>query len=553
MGGLRPGFVAGGAKDEKVNSTLYARISQETFDEAVKENIEDLDMAPDEALEDAVEQFTSQGINLSNIVRRVPGASAEDDPAAVRLARALAACVEGLEDEESEELLYGGGVMRLTFLAARGCAATALGDAAAALKREVQRGPAEATTLAGATSAVDSLVSGSLALVHAEPGAGTAALVEVLEALTVLLMDAENRERLGVRGCAALVLVSRVHAENGPPLRACFQALRAAMLVHEQHRQTLVKSGGVLKLAVEAVRRHGKRTEWADQGPILAACGVGHEHAKAAVELGLLPLLLEAARSPLAASAGPLSELLATLSRLTVTDTICQQLAKMDALKLAISELANHVTDAQAGLVSGSSSLLVLCSQARVTGAQVAKQACFFLANISGNDKCKESIREGSGHIAIAMLLHAHVGSMQTDGVSALGNMALRKPENCAAIAECGGIPAIACLAIRNLVGRNPELVEPILDAGAEAPIREVMNAHADDYMHNLAKAALRDLRCSVQLGVLFTGEVGEAHCLAQGEAGGENHWDKFLETPGAQAAARAELEALGVEMGGGL
>ena len=44
-----------------------------------------------------------------------------------------------------------------------------------------------------------------------------------------------------------------------------------------------------------------------------------------------------------------------------VTDTICQQLAKMDALKLAISELANHVTDAQAGLVSGSSSLLVLC------------------------------------------------------------------------------------------------------------------------------------------------------------------------------------------------
>ena len=33
------------------------------------------------------------------MLRRVPGASAEDDPAAVRLARALAACVEGLEDE----------------------------------------------------------------------------------------------------------------------------------------------------------------------------------------------------------------------------------------------------------------------------------------------------------------------------------------------------------------------------------------------------------------------------------------------------------------------
>lgn len=60
MGGLRPGFVAGGAKDEKVNATLYARISQKTFDEAVKENMEDLEMEPEEALQDAIEQFASQ-------------------------------------------------------------------------------------------------------------------------------------------------------------------------------------------------------------------------------------------------------------------------------------------------------------------------------------------------------------------------------------------------------------------------------------------------------------------------------------------------------------
>lgn len=37
------------------------RITQETFDAAVRENMEEFEMDPDEALRDAVEQFESQG------------------------------------------------------------------------------------------------------------------------------------------------------------------------------------------------------------------------------------------------------------------------------------------------------------------------------------------------------------------------------------------------------------------------------------------------------------------------------------------------------------
>lgn len=37
------------------------RITQETFDDAVKENMEEFEMEPAEALRDAVEQFESQG------------------------------------------------------------------------------------------------------------------------------------------------------------------------------------------------------------------------------------------------------------------------------------------------------------------------------------------------------------------------------------------------------------------------------------------------------------------------------------------------------------
>jgi len=336
-------------------------------------------------------------------------------------------------------------------------------------------------------------------------------------------------------------------------LTAGFHAARAAMLVHETHRQQLVGMAGLLKTVSAAMKAYPEHKE-----VFFAACGAlrastlsddlrsrtskGLEHAKAAVELQVLPKLLQAARSPMCAGPSALAELLATISRLTVTDQICAQLASMDALSLAVTELGKHMTD-----------------------AGVAKQACFFLAAISGNDQCKGSIVGGNGHVAIiqAMLLHPNNAAMQTDGVAALGNMCLRMPTNCEAIAEAGGLPAImqaftqhigharmqakAPLTIRNLVGRNPELIPQLLELGVEAPLREVMGAHADGYVHNTAKAALRDMHLSVQLKEEWQGTLETAKTLEQGDLHGENHWDKFLETPVAQAAIKAEMEAHGV------
>lgn len=43
------------------------RISQETFDEVVRENVEEFDMDKAEAIKEAIAQFRKQGIDLSNI------------------------------------------------------------------------------------------------------------------------------------------------------------------------------------------------------------------------------------------------------------------------------------------------------------------------------------------------------------------------------------------------------------------------------------------------------------------------------------------------------
>lgn len=44
-------------------------ISQETFDDVVKENIVEFSMDIDEAKQETVKQFEAQGINLANIIR----------------------------------------------------------------------------------------------------------------------------------------------------------------------------------------------------------------------------------------------------------------------------------------------------------------------------------------------------------------------------------------------------------------------------------------------------------------------------------------------------
>jgi len=47
--------------------SIQKRITQETFDEVVQENIDEFDMTREEAVQDALQQFSKQGIDLSNI------------------------------------------------------------------------------------------------------------------------------------------------------------------------------------------------------------------------------------------------------------------------------------------------------------------------------------------------------------------------------------------------------------------------------------------------------------------------------------------------------
>ena len=152
------------------------------------------------------------------------------------------------------------------------------------------------------------LVSSALAVINT-----ATALPPILEALAVVLHDPEGREQLGQRGIAVLTAVIRRHTSDAGVVRGGFHACRASMLVHENHRQQFVTAAKMLKLIAPAL------VEFKDDAPtFLAVCGAlrattlsddarartskGLEHAKAAMDLKVAPLLLEAAKGPVGQS-----------------------------------------------------------------------------------------------------------------------------------------------------------------------------------------------------------------------------------------------------------
>merc|ERR1711988_679732 len=75
-------------------------ISQETFDEAVKENMDDFEMEFEEALQESIDQFTTQGVDLSNIKKDDPNTRVNVGAGVKAACETLRECVLAVEASE---------------------------------------------------------------------------------------------------------------------------------------------------------------------------------------------------------------------------------------------------------------------------------------------------------------------------------------------------------------------------------------------------------------------------------------------------------------------
>ncbi|KAF7692464.1 hypothetical protein HF521_010074 [Silurus meridionalis] len=444
------------------------RIAQETFDSVVRENIEEFDMEESEALNEAIEQFESQGVDLSNIVKAVPRKSSEatTDAQSHEVLQALHSIRSALESPSTSVLES---LKHFTEQCAVGFAQRYLAaqkDAYPTLLSCCQAAGDDNNVLSASLAALSALMDGQPDLLEEDP------------ALTCLVI----------------------------------RTVRHCCLKHEQNRQDLVKAG-VIRLLISVIKRHMERPEVVKEACIVLRVltfdddvrvpfGHSHEHAKMIVlEHNGLKVIVDVAKAH-PENVPVLRELCATLSRLAVRNEFCQEIVDLGGLKFMMTLLADSL-DCQ----------------------DLAKQVLSAMRAIAGNDDVKDGIVEAGGTELIVMAVNRHINNTQVceQGCAALSVLALRKPGNCKVIMESGGAQAAlqamkthpgninvqkqSCMLFRNLVARTRDFSQPILEMGAEALIGQALASHRD--CGDLAKAALRDLGCQVELRELWTGKKG--------------------------------------------
>ncbi|XP_077894027.1 armadillo repeat-containing protein 6 isoform X2 [Ictidomys tridecemlineatus] len=460
------------------------RITQETFDAAVQENIEEFEMGPEEAVKEAMEQFESQGVDLSNIVKSVPKVSA------------------GGPQEPTHDILQALGDLQ------KSVASSSPEEVSTHLTRFCdQCKQHKACRFLAAQKGAYPIILAAWKLA----AAGDQNLL--LQALNALSMLTDGQpDLLDAQGLQLLVDTLAQSANEANLTCSGIRCVRHASLKHEQNRQGLVKAG-VLPLLTSAIAQHGQHADvvreacWALRvmtfdDDIRVPYSNAHNHAKMIVQENRgLKVLIEAAKG-FSDNPSVLSELFSTLSRLAVRNEFCQEIVDLGGLGILVTLLAN-------------------CNNHQ----DLVKQVLSALRAIAGNDDVKDAIVRAGGTESIVAAMTQHLANPQVceQSCAALCVLALRKPENSRVIMEEGGALAAlqamkahpqeagvqkqACMLIRNLVARSQDFSKPILDLGAEALISQARAAHRD--CEDVAKAALRDLGCRVELKELWTGQKG--------------------------------------------
>jgi len=232
-----------------------------------------------------------------------------------------------------------------------------------------------------------------------------------------------------------------------------------------------------------------------------------------------------------------LASLLLTLARLTCSNKICEELVALGALDLCLATL-----------------------RARAAAPVVARPLLSLLSALAGNDEVKDALcAAGCPAVVAAAMEVPGAPAPVVDGAAQLvAAITTRHAGNCEAFAAAGGPGAVvhamrahpdhvgihkkAALCLRNLAVRHEESRAVILKHGAEEILRADMDRRGPGTrdLHDLAKAALRDLRCDVSLAQPWQGMPGEARTLESGDPEAENTFEQYMGTEEAREALAA-------------
>ncbi|XVE93319.1 hypothetical protein REPUB_Repub01dG0181600 [Reevesia pubescens] len=450
-------------------------ISQEAFDELVKENMEDIGMDPSEALEDAIQTLSLQGVDLSGIVKCIPGEGGVKDHPAMQ-------CLDKLNklNANSKGQFDAQDLVQITEL---------LNNLSELCSAEEESGNAAIVTKNGGIELVSSICSKI-------PTESTQTLVSCLKTIASLLTDVQSTENFRAIGGPTIVVgILKDRIRDLDILNSGFSVVAAAATGNEVVKESFMELGvdelilqvlsGQTKGSVQSLYDAIRILLSSDDNRVVASqvYGYARRFAKIGIARALVESLHEGLSSPSLVSAN------IALKAVAVNDEICKSIADsggIDALLKCVDDSGEQ------------------CNKT------VARTCCSLLSKLAGSDSNKNAIVEKGGMDRLIKLSarFSDDPSVLQEVMSIISVLCLRLPDNATRAIEAGAgelaiqamqkFPAAqqmqksSCLMIRNLVVRNPENRTLLLNNGIDKLIRKAKENH--ESCKDAATDALRDL-----------------------------------------------------------
>ncbi|GAQ79629.1 hypothetical protein KFL_000340320 [Klebsormidium nitens] len=461
------------------------KVSQEAFDAAVKENIEEFDMEPDEAVSDAVKTFEMQGADLSGIITKPGGAQAVADHPASQALQAL--------EKALQEFVEGGSA---SDAASVGTIEEALGS----LNLNCKEDGAEA--LVGRSGGVRILID---AVNNLGEDKDSERLAGALDALGKILSEYDNKEAfLQSSGPDSLLASLRTHRTLSSLVARSSEVIATASTKHEGNKVQFME-GKAEELLIDALKTHSQDAAVVRGAAAALQAFATADDFKALSSKGFRHALLIGKADGVDAVLGALkvhqgqpetlAALCGALTSLAANDDICKQVQEAGGLDSILAILR---------AVSGAP------RTSEAQNVSVAASALGLLQQLGKSDANKERVVELGGLDTIVNVLGRYHDSPAVlhQGLAALAALTLRNAKNAdlafrARAADCAvealesqlesfEVQRQACQLIRNLAVRNVDNRGPILEKGVEPLIRRAGAKYPR--CKDEASAALRDL-----------------------------------------------------------
>mmetsp|Transcript_20935 Transcript_20935/g.45788 ORF Transcript_20935/g.45788 Transcript_20935/m.45788 type:complete len:493 (-) Transcript_20935:195-1673(-) len=475
------------------------KLKQEEFDDAVKTNIEDFDMLPEEAINSAIEEFTVQGYDLSQVIKRVGAGNTESHPVAVATAALKAAprdhaALQTALDELSTSLKEGD-------------QATLQEICAVALKVHTLEVVLEAVAQIN-----EQTVAAGKAATTDQPGPRRVLLSALRVAKQVLLLNVDIRDEFDdFSGPELAVKMLQGHSGDREVEAAVAGLAEASAYKEEQNKERLVELGFaamLLELLQKALAEDQQASSSGSALPldlVTNCCGAirsvvtadddrppGSSAFKNARMLAkqhqALKVLLGVLRHTGSSNADAAAAVLQAVRQLSANEEICKEF-KDDGGVVAILDVL----------------------RSWLARRDVVRTALGALRQLANSDGVKTLLAENGALQLVLQCIGAHSSSEEVlePALGLVANMTLRMPDIAAQAAEVGVLDVVvevmtdrssmlpvmrqACMVVRNLAVRNPELRPPMLEKGVEQLIRGIKRTHGKA-VADVASAALRDL-----------------------------------------------------------